>query len=142
MDRLISVIASLTALELKATARQASRSAIVVGGAGLLFLTCWILSVAGIVLILARGIGVVPAVFTIACFLLVTGLGLVLWVRWRARRERRERRARLETQRLAAASVLAALPRNGANRAVIVIAGLVALALLSSKPRNDGDDGA
>jgi len=78
VDRLISVIASLTALELKATARQASRSAIVVGGAGLLFLTCWILSVAGIVLILARGIGVVPAVFTIACFLLVTGLGLVL----------------------------------------------------------------
>jgi len=105
-------------------------------------LTCWILSVAGIVLMLARGIGVVPAVFTIACFLLVTGLGLVLWVRWRAKRERRERRARLETQRLAAASVLAALPRNGANRAVIVIAGLVALAFLSSKPRHDADDGA
>jgi len=139
VDRLISVIASLTALELKATARQASRSAIVVGGAGLLFLTCWILSVAGIVLILSRGIGVVPAVFTIACFLLVTGLGLVFWVRWRARRERRERRARLETQRLAVASVLAALP---GNRAVMVIAGLVALAFLSSKPGNDADDGA
>jgi len=141
VDRLVLAIAGLTALDLKATARQASRSAIVFGAAGLLFLTCWVFALAGFVLVLARGIGVVPAVFTIAGLLLLTGLGLLLWYKRRAGIIRRERRARVQSQRLAAASALAALPRNRASRAVIIIAGLTALAFVSRKPGPDADGG-
>ncbi|MCO4847156.1 MAG: hypothetical protein KC448_04190 [Yoonia sp.] len=140
MTWLISMIASVTALDLKASARQASRSAMGVAGVGLLFLTCWVLSVAGVAVMLADEIGVVPALFTITGGLLLVGLGVALWLAWTIRKERRKRRARVAAQRVAVTSALAALPRSRANRAAVIIAGLAALAFLARKPGSDADD--
>ena len=142
MNWLVSIIARLSDLNPPVAAREASRSAAVLAGAGLLFVTFWITAIVGAILLLGHWIGLVPAVFIVSGVSLLFGFGLLIWFQSHARTRREVQRARIEARQSAITSVLAALPNKNARRAVIVVSAIAALATLASKPRQDQDDEA
>ncbi|MFZ1468117.1 MAG: hypothetical protein WAT09_03975 [Paracoccaceae bacterium] len=137
MARLISIAARLMTANPTATARQFALTGLVGAIAALLFITFWAASVSGLVLLLASSIGVTAAVFAVAGIALAMCLGLFFWISASGQARRRERFVRTQQQQSIITAALAALPATRINSAAFIIAGLLALAFLSGKPKRD-----
>lgn len=133
MDRIISIIIRLIALNPKQTAQDTARSAMAMIAIATLALICGAITFAGFTVLLARGIGLVPALFSIAAVTLIAAMGLLVWLQFRLRTQRQHKRPQARARQAAVAGVLAALPRKRADRTMLVLAGIAALALQAGK---------
>ena len=106
---------------------------------GVLTLTFWVTINVGFVLLLARWIGMVSAVFVASGLTLASGAAVLLVIR---NRLRAARQARAEARRLLMTTAMAILPAKKMTGTVVAVAGLIALSFFLNSGNDGTDDGA
>ena len=141
MLRLLPLLMNLAATDVGAVLARKRRNAILYAIAGMLAFTAWLAAVAGAIIMVARHVGPVEALFLAAALLLALSLAGIASVMWANRRDERRRVATGTKPALVTLAALTALPVLARSRSLLVMAGLAGVAFLALRSGTIGEDG-
>lgn len=143
MLRLLPILMNLAATDVGAVLARKRRNAILYAIAGMLAFTAWLAAVAGAIIVAARHVGPVEALFLAAALLLALSLAAIASVMWANRRDGRRQAATVAKPALFTAAALAILPALTRSLPLILAVALTGLAVLAAREGNavEPDDG-